>query len=88
MSFVELDEDEGDLEKLARRFLLDDDNSNEAFRCIATALQRQERNTSDRRGDFNGRFVLGAYCHGGQRGLTNLSRRLPCVTRFLTPIQA
>ncbi|CAE6966844.1 GIP [Symbiodinium sp. CCMP2592] len=82
VEFVECDESL-DLESLARGYLLEDDVSDSAFRTIAEQLQSQERSSGDRRGNFEGKFVLGAFCHGGQRGVTTLGKRLPTVTSFL-----
>ena len=81
--FVEEQVESRPLEQLAEQCLKEENFSDDKFREIAATLEGTESSTSDRRGDFEGRFVLGAYCHGGQRGLTTLSKQHPCLTRFL-----
>ena len=70
-------------ELLAKQCLKEGNFSDDKFREIAATLEGTESSTSDRRGDFEGRFVLGANCHGGQRGLTTLSKQHPYLTKFL-----
>ena len=82
--FVDLDDqDLGEVERRARVFLLEDDFSDEAFRVIVQMLRDCERPSKDRRGDLQEKFVFGAFCHGGNRGVTSLAKRRPQVTRFL-----
>ena len=76
-------EDHDDPEQLARHAILDQDVSDEAFRRILALFERAELPTDDRRGEFKARYILGAFCHGGQRGVTTLARRYPLVVRFL-----
>ncbi|CAE7838747.1 RE1 [Symbiodinium sp. CCMP2592] len=70
-------------EQLARAALLDEDYSDSCLRRVLTQLTRAEVSTEDRRGDFDGRYVLEAYCHGGQRGVTTLARKYPALVRLL-----
>ena len=70
-------------ESRAQLLLLDEDFSDAGFRKVVTALEEAEVTSTDRRGDFEGRFVLGAYCHGGQRGVTTLCKNHPSLTRYL-----
>ena len=70
-------------EALAEAYLRAEDFSDEGFRTIVTALEGTEASTSDRRGDFEGRFILGAFCHGGKRGVTTLSKLNPYLTMYL-----
>ena len=81
--FVEGDLDEDHPEDLARIGLLDDNFSNEHFRRLVAALEGRELPTADRRGELQGRFVLGAYGHGGQRGVTTLCKSYPKLTLYL-----
>ena len=82
--FVDLDdEDLSEVERCARVFLLEDDFSDTAFRVIIQLLRDCERPSTDRRGDLQEKFVFGAFCHGGNRGVTSLAKRRPHVTRFL-----
>ena len=70
-------------EALAEASLQASDFSDERFRIILAALEGTESATTDRRGEFEGRFVLGAYCHGGNRGVTTLCKQNPHLTLFL-----
>ena len=70
-------------EDLAKALLSEGNVSDQAFRHIVHSLERSEATSTDRRGEFEGRFVLGAYCHGGQRGMTTLSKQYPYVVQFL-----
>eukprot|EP00439_Symbiodinium_sp_Y106_P029796 s3022_g3.t1 len=62
------------LSRLAQHALLDDDFSEATFRRLAAHLEDTESSSQDRRGEFTGRYVFGAFCHGGQRGITSLAR--------------
>ena len=75
---------EDDLDRIARLALLDEDYSSTAFSKILFELERQETPSGDRRGDFEGPYILGAFCHGGQRGVTALALRRPVVAKFLS----
>ncbi|CAE7779988.1 GIP [Symbiodinium sp. CCMP2592] len=87
VSFVDGAEcNEPEVEVLAGRFLLDEDYSNDAFRQVAYALQESERPSIDRRGEFESKYVIGAFCHGGKRGVTNLCKKLPRTSRFLNKL--
>ena len=81
--FVESSTPGDELEEIAKFRLLDEDFSETAFHQIVGVLQNQEVGTKDRRGNFEGRYVLGAFCHGGQRGVTSVARRYPHVVKFL-----
>ena len=82
--FVEADQEASPRpEQLARRFMSEDDYSNEAFKALVGALREQENPSTDRRGSFEGRFVFGAYSHGGNRGVVGMSKRFPETNRFL-----
>ena len=70
-------------EEEAHTFLLSQDYSISAIRQVLAAVVREEESTGDRRGIVEGRHIFGAYCHGGLRGVTNLSKRKPWTTRFL-----
>ena len=75
--------EEASPDDVARTKLLDGDFSNDAFHQVAQVLQHCEAGTRDRRGDLEGRYILGAFCHGGQRGVTTLAKKYPSVVRFL-----
>ena len=81
--FIEFDEDSVDVEEWAGRFLLEDDCSDRALRKVVQLLGSCEKPSGDRRGDLHEKFVFGAFCHGGQRGVTSIAKRRPQVTRFL-----
>ncbi|CAE7680579.1 GIP, partial [Symbiodinium necroappetens] len=81
--FVEGGLDDDHPESLAKIGLLDDNFSNEHFRRLVTALEGRELPTADRRGELQGRFILGAYGHGGQRGVTTLCKSYPKLTLYL-----
>ncbi|CAE7242537.1 GIP [Symbiodinium sp. CCMP2592] len=70
-------------EELAHGFLIHQDCSLDAVRRVLNAIAQEEDSTGDRRGIVQGRQILGAYCHGGIRGVTTLTRRKPWTTRFL-----
>ena len=72
-----------DPEGLAQVGLLDSDYSVKTFHRVVEALQYRETASKDRRGDLEGRYILGAFCHGGQRGVTTLAKRYPEVVKFL-----
>ena len=58
--------------------------SQEGFRAVAQKLQQCEIAASGgRKVDFGGRFVFGAYCHGGLRGVTSLTVRRPWTSKYL-----
>ena len=63
-------------EQLARKFMLEDDYSNGAFKLLMSALREQENPSTDRRGSFEGRFIFGAYSHGGNRGIVGMSKKV------------
>ena len=81
--FVEEETISKDLEAVAESYWKAGTFTEEEFREVMTMLQGSEVSTTDRRGDFEGRFVIGAYCHGGQRGVTTLCRQRPNLTKFL-----
>ncbi|CAE7819778.1 GIP [Symbiodinium sp. CCMP2592] len=83
VSFVDASQHGEDAEALASQYLLDDDVSNSAFRRIVEALAKSEPSSGDRREGVDEKYVLGAFCHGGQRGATKLCKRRPLTTRFL-----
>ena len=70
-------------EYLSKVGLMDEDVSEATFRRIVSALDRARPSSQDRRGDLTGRFVLGAYSHGGQRRITSLCKSYPLTTQFL-----
>ena len=83
VKFVDLEaQDVEGPETVSERFLLDDDYSDGAFRAVMSALQEHEKASLDRRGNFESRFIFGAYSHGGNRGIVKMSKRLPKTTRF------
>ncbi|CAE7398324.1 GIP, partial [Symbiodinium necroappetens] len=69
--FIDGGVEEDNPDNIARIGLLDGDFSDELFRRATSALQKVELPTTDRRGELKGRFVLGAYAHGGNRGVTD-----------------
>ena len=81
--FLEAGLDPTSPETIAQTLLLDEDLTDSGFRRVVSALEGAEATSKDRRGDFEGRFVLGAYCHGGQRGVTTLCKNHPRLTQFL-----
>ena len=80
--FCELEEEPA-VEQLACAALLDDAITNEVARSILEAWNQEEEGSKDRRGEFEGKAVLGTYCHGGNRGITKRTHRYPNTTRFL-----
>ena len=70
-------------ETLSGYAMLNNDFSNQIFRRIVSALMTHVHPSQDRRGRFEGRFVFGTYCHGGNRGVVSLSKKMPETTRFL-----
>ncbi|CAE7775417.1 RE1 [Symbiodinium sp. CCMP2592] len=81
--FLDTDQDLGNLELMSKAALLDEDVTDATFHRLMQELERTESSTGDRRGEFQGRYVLGAFCHGGQRGVTVLARKHPSFVRFL-----
>ena len=77
------DADLEDPETLSSRAMLNNDYSNQTFRSIVSALRNHVHPSQDRRGKFEGRFVFGTYCHGGNRGIVSLSKKMPETTKFL-----
>ena len=73
-------------DQLSQIALLDEDYTDSAIREILTQLEGTEQPSDDRRGEFVGRYVLGAYCHGGQRGVTSLARKYPAMVRLLNKV--
>ncbi|CAE7263274.1 GIP, partial [Symbiodinium necroappetens] len=74
-----------DLEVLSQRLVQEEDFSQQGFRIVAQKLQQCETAASGgRKVDFGGRFVFGAYCHGGLRGVTSLTIRRPWTSKYLT----
>ena len=71
------------LEHQAQEALRSQDFSDGTFRKLVSWCVSGEDSVQDRRGDFKGRAVFGAYCHGGSRGLTRLTNRHPMLTRFM-----
>ena len=80
--FMECDEHQ-DPESVARDCLLKGDYGLEALRALLPLLPREASSLKDRRAAFEDKFVFGAYCHGGQRGITAITRRLPMTVQFL-----
>ena len=74
---------EDDPEHLAKASLMDDDLSEASFLRVAEALEGLKPQSRDRRGDMTAKFVLGAFSHGGQRGITTMCRTYPAVAQFL-----
>ena len=73
-----------DPEAHARMLLQEEDFTGQALRGLADTLCKCEEGIGkDRRGSSEGRFVFGAYCHGGLRGITSLTTRRPWTTRYL-----
>ena len=72
-----------DFNELAKTKLLDEDFTDLAFHELVESLRKQELATKDRRGDIEGRYILGAFCHGGKRGVSNIAKRYPSVVQFL-----
>ena len=70
-------------EELAHALLIHQDYTIDAIRKVLGAIAQEEDSTGDRRGILDGRQILGAYCHGGLRGATKLTRRKPWTTTFL-----
>eukprot|EP00439_Symbiodinium_sp_Y106_P022102 s6340_g2.t1 len=82
--FFGLDEDlEVSLDQALKHALLDEDYTESTFRYVMKKLEEEEPPSGDRRGDLQGRYVAGAFCHGGQRGVTTLARNRPSLVRFL-----
>ena len=82
--FLDVDGDEeGDPEQLSKYALLDQDVSDATCRGVLARLERAETPSDDRRGEFRARYVLGAFCHFGQRGVTTLARKYPTLVKFL-----
>ena len=74
-----------ELETISQRLFQEEDYSQQGFRVIAQKLQQCEIAASGgRKVDFGARFVFGAYCHGGLRGVTSLTTRRPWTARYLT----
>ncbi|CAE7273403.1 GIP, partial [Symbiodinium microadriaticum] len=73
-----------DLEVLSQGLFQEENFSQEGFRAVAQKLQQCEIAASGgRKVDFGGRFVFGAYCHGGLRGVTSLTVRRPWTSKYL-----
>ena len=73
-------------EELAHECLIAQDYSIQSVRRVLGAIVQEEQSTGDRRGIVEGRQILGAYCHGGLRGVTNLTKRKPWTTRSLNTV--
>ena len=73
-------------EQLSRAALLDEDYTDPTLRRILTLLESLETSSDDRRGEFEGRYVLGAYGHGGQRGITSLARKYPMMVKLINKV--
>ena len=73
-------------EELAHDFLVLQDYSLEAIRKVLAAIVQEEESTDDRRGIVEGKYILGAYCHGGLRGVTNLTKRKPWTSTFINRV--
>ena len=73
-------------EELAHECLIAQDYSIQSVRRVLGAIVQEEQSAGDRRGIVEGRQILGAYCHGGLRGVTNLTKRKPWTTRFLNTV--
>ena len=80
--FVECSEQE-DPEALAEGFLASGTYTRKALKEVLSKLPKEAQPHKDRRGLAEDRFVFGAYCHGGLRGLTTDTNRFPLTTRFL-----
>ena len=70
-------------EEVSNELLISQDYSLNAVRRVLQAISQEESSSSDRRGIVDGRQIFGAYCHGGLRGATNLTKRKPITIRFL-----
>ena len=70
-------------EEVSHGFLMSQTYDSQAIRRVLDAVAQEEDSTGDRRGIVDGRQILGAYCHGGLRGVTNLLKRKPWTTIFL-----
>ncbi|CAE7268499.1 GIP [Symbiodinium microadriaticum] len=73
-------------EEYSRECILKEHYSNTAFHHLMCLLMSEEGGTQDRRGDLRDKLVFGAYCHGGQRGVTKLTYRRPFTTQFLNQV--
>ncbi|CAE7530637.1 GIP [Symbiodinium sp. CCMP2592] len=71
------------IETRAYEALMSQDFSDETFRTLSTWCVEGGNHVQDRRGDFNGRAVFGAFCHGGNRGVTKFALKYPWLTQFL-----
>ena len=73
-----------DPEVCAQVLLERDDFTEGALQELADTLCKCEDGSgNDRRGHSEGRFVFGAYCHGGLRGITALTKRRPWTAKYL-----
>ena len=81
--FLEVAGNRQDLDEIAKEKLLDEDYTEPAFIEVVEALQKAEVATKDRRGEVEGRYILGAFCHGGKRGVSNVARKYPNAVKFL-----
>ena len=80
--FIECSEHD-EPEALARECLVKERYTRKALREVLSKLPKEAQTHKDRRGLTEDRFVFGAYCHGGLRGLTTNTKRFPLTTRFL-----
>ena len=77
------DKDKDDSEYLAKVSMLDGDVSEASFLKIVEALEKISPQSQDRRGELKGKLVIGAYSHGGNRGITSMCKSHPVTTQFL-----
>ncbi|CAE7252421.1 GIP [Symbiodinium sp. CCMP2592] len=75
-------------EEVAHELLISQDLSLKGVHGVLSAFAQEEESTGDRRGIAEGKYVLGAYCHGGLRGVTGLTKRKPWTTRLLNTVLA
>ena len=74
-----------ELEGISQRLIQEEDYSQQSFGIVARKLQRCEAAASGgRKVDLGERFVFGAYCHGGLRGVTSLTTRRPWTASYFT----
>ncbi|CAE7817431.1 GIP [Symbiodinium sp. CCMP2592] len=74
--------------EVAHELLISQDLSLKGVHKVLSAFAQEEESTGDRRGIAEGKYVLGAYCHGGLRGVTGLTKRKPWTTRLLNAVLA
>ena len=82
VKFIECSEHD-DPETFAGECLVNGTYTRKALKEVLSRLPKEAQTHKDRRGLTDDRFVFGAYCHGGLRGLTTNTRKFPLTTKFL-----